>query len=389
MALPITYNVRNLYVRWQVTMLAISGIALVVAVFVILLSMVTGFKKVLSGTGRMDNVVVSQRGSNSELTSWINNERRNRVIVDERIARAGDGQPLVSSEIVVVANLLRREDGKPTNVTLRGVSSKAFEVREGIKVVKGRSFTPGIDEVIVGVRIADRIAGLQVGETFKAQKRTWTVVGHFEAEGGAFESEIWGDIDVMGPAFQRTGGANSVVFRLKDVSTLPAFAAEVTASKELQHELIAEKTYYENQSAPIATPLLALTGFVALVMGVGAVFGALNTMYAIVASRTREIGTLRALGFPRRSILITFLVESVLLAVVGGLIGCVLALPVDGLSTGSGNSAGFAEVAWAFRVTTRDMSIGLAFAAIMGFVGGFLPSVRAARLPITRALRDA
>lgn len=389
MALPISYNIRNLYVRWQVTLLAISGIALVVAVCVILLSMVTGFRKVLSGTGRMDNVVVSQRGSNSELTSWINNERRNRVIVDDRIERAKDGQPMVSSEIVVVASLLKREDLKPANVTLRGVSSKAFEVRQGIRITQGRSFTPGLDEVIVGVRIADRIHGLGVGESFKAQKRSWTVVGHFAAEGGAFESEIWGDLDVMGPAFQRTGGANSVVFRLKDVTTLPAFAEEIKSSKELQHELIAERTYYENQSAPIAIPLLALTGFVAVVMGVGAVFGALNTMYAIVAARTREIGTLRALGFGRGAILFTFLLESVLLALVGGLIGCLLALPADGMSTGSGNSAGFAEVAWAFRVTTRDLTLGLAFAAIMGFFGGLLPALRAARMPITRALRDA
>jgi ABC-type lipoprotein release transport system permease subunit len=388
-ALPISYNLRNLRVRWQVTLLAVSGIALVVAVFVILLSMVSGFRKVLTATGRADNVVVSQRGSNSELTSWINNERRNRVLVDERIARGADGEPLASSEIVVVANLLKKADGKPTNVTLRGVSQKAFEVRQGLRVVAGRNFTPGLDEVIVGVRIADRVAGLAVGDSFKAQKKNWTVVGHFEADGGAFESEVWGDLDVMGPSFQRTGGANSVVFRIRDTALLPAFAEEIRSSRELQHELIDERTYYENQSAAVATPLLALAGFVAIVMGVGAVFGALNTMYAIVSSRTREIGTLRALGFSRRSILVTFLIESVFLALVGGAIGCVLALPASGIQTGTGNTAGFAEVAWAFAITPRDLVVGLVFATAMGVIGGFLPSLRAARLPITSALRDA
>ena len=389
MALPISYNVRNLLVRWQVTLLAIVGIGLVVTVFVVLISMATGFRLALRATGEPGNAVVVQRGSGSELTSWVPLDDRNVIIVDARVARGADGQPLASPEVVVVANLPKKEGPDPTNVTVRGVTPRAYEVRGGIVITRGRKFTPGLYQIIVGDRIVDRIKGLDVGQKVKIQKQEWEVVGTFASRGGAFESEIWGDAEVMGPAFQRTGGSNSLVVRLKDASTLAAFDKDIRANPQMQLRVAEERKYYEDQAGPVAGPLMALAGFVAIVMGIGAVFGAMNTMYAIVAARTREIGTLRALGFSRRSILLSFVLESVFLAVVGGVLGCLLALPANGLTGATGNTAGFAELAWAFRVTPGTLMVGVIFAVLMGLFGGLLPAFRAARLPITSALREA
>ncbi|HZZ36651.1 MAG TPA: FtsX-like permease family protein [Caulobacteraceae bacterium] len=389
MALPLSYNLRNLLVRWKVTLLAIFGIGLVVMVFVILLAMASGFRLSLAATGSDANGIVVQRGSGSELTSWINSENGNLIVVDPRVAHDAGGQPLASREIVVVANLPKRDSRDPTNVTIRGVTPVAFKVRSGIRITQGRNFTTGLSEVIVGERIQRRIAGLDLGATVKLQRRDWQVVGVFSAEGGAFESEIWGDFDVMGPAFLRRGGQNSLTLRLADPATLPAFDTELQANRQMQVRMVSERQYYEDQSAPVSRPLMALAWFVSIVMGIGAVFGAMNTMYAIVVARTKEIGTLRALGFSRRSILVSFMIESLILALVGGAVGCLLAFPMNGFATGTGNTAGFAEIAFAFRLTPQDLAFGLAFALVMGFLGGLLPAVRASRLPITAALREA
>ena len=388
MALPLSYNVRSLLVRWKVTLLAIGGIALVVTVLIVLTAMSNGFRTALAATGSPDNGIVVQRGSGSELTSFFSREHRNLVEVDERIARNPEGKPLASPEIVIVANLRRRTDGEPTNVTVRGVTPMAFEVRNGVKIVSGRSFTPGLNEIIVGEKIARRVTGLDIGNEIAIQKPRWKVVGVFTAEGGAFESEIWGDYDVMGPAFLRGGGQNSLTVRLADPSKRAAFDKDIRENPQMQLQLDAERDYYANQSGPVSGPLMALAGFVAVVMGIGAVFGAMNTMYAIVAARTREVGTLRALGFSRRSILTAFLIESMALALVGGVFGCLLAFPMNGYSTGTGQTASFSEVAFAFRITPGSLVFGLIFAVLMGLFGGLLPAVRAARLPIISALRE-
>jgi putative ABC transport system permease protein len=388
MALPLSYNVRSLLVRWKVTLLAIGGIALVVTVLVVLTAMSNGFRLALAATGSPDNGIVVQRGSGSELTSFFSREHRNLIEVDARIARDTDGKPLASPEIVIVANLKRKVDGEPTNVTVRGVTPKAFAVRSGIAIVAGRTFTPGLNEIIVGDKIARRVSGLDIGSEVAIQKPRWKVVGVFTAEGGAFESEIWGDYDVMGPAFLRGGGGqNSLTVRLTDPSKRADFDKELRENPQMQVQLDGERDYYANQSGPVSGPLMALAGFVAVVMGIGAVFGAMNTMYAIVAARTREVGTLRALGFSRRSILVSFLVESTSLALVGGVLGCLLAFPMNGFTTGTGQTASFSEVAFAFRITPGSLIFGLVFALLMGFFGGLLPALRAARLPIASALR--
>jgi putative ABC transport system permease protein len=221
MAIPLYYNVRNVRVRWQVTLLAVGGIALVVAVFAVLMSMSEGFRAALRSTGRTDNAIIVQRGSASELTSGVPLDDRNKIVVDERIARDSEGRPLASWEWVVVIGLPKLSDGVPTNITLRAVTPRAFEVRGGIELVEGRTFTPGLDEVIVGRKLVDRVEGMAVGETVKYQQKRFEIVGLFESRGGAFESEIWGDFDTLGAIFQRGAGSNSLVVRMKDPATIP------------------------------------------------------------------------------------------------------------------------------------------------------------------------
>ncbi|MGA2902859.1 MAG: FtsX-like permease family protein [Candidatus Korobacteraceae bacterium] len=389
MALPLSYNLRNLRQRWKVTLLAIFGIGLVVAVFVTLLSMENGFCIALRSTGSPRNGIVTQRGSLSELTSWINIGDANVIMVDPRVARDSAGKPLASCEVVVLTTRPRRSDNQPANITFRGVSPEGFKVRNNVKIVDGRSFTPGLYEAIVGKKIANRVTGLNIGDTFSVQRHDFKIVGLFTADGSSFESEIWGDYDAMAPAIGRNGGCESLTLRLSDPSTLAAFDKEVRANPRVQLQIDSEPKYYENLAGPTAGALLGLAGFVAVVMGIGAVFGAMNTMYAIVSQRTREVGTLRALGFSRFSILVSFVLESVLLALIGGILGCLVAFTMNGYTAGTGQTQSFSEIAFAFKITPPVLIFGIVFAILMGFIGGLLPAFRAARMPITRALREA
>jgi putative ABC transport system permease protein len=388
-ALPLYYNIRNVRVRWQVTLLAVAGIALVVAAFSVLMSMSEGFAAALRSTGRTDNAIVVQRGSGSELTSAVPLEHRNQIVVDPRVARGKDGQPLACWEWVIVISAPKKTDGQPTNVTIRAVPPSTFEVRGGIQVTEGRSFTPGLDEVIVGRKLVDRIQGMGLGQTVKYQKKQFKIVGVFASQGGAFESEIWGDFDVFGAIFQRGAGSNSLVVRMKDPAEIPALDRWIRSNPQMQLQALSERKYYEDQAGPLSSILKKLARFVSFIMGIGAVFGAMNTMYAIVAARTREIGTLRALGFSRRAILLSFVIESVFLALVAGAVGCMLAFPMNGFSTGTGQTQSFSEIAFDFRITPTIVLTAMGFAVIMGLVGGLLPAVRAARLPIISALREA
>ena len=388
MALPLTYNVRNLRVRWKVTLLAIGGIALVVAVFIALGAMAAGFSVALSSTGSSDNGIVVQRGSLSEMTSGIAVDDANAIMVDPRIARSAQGRAMASPEQYVVIVLPKRTDGEPTNVTVRGVTPVAFDVRKEIDLVEGRRFTEGLEELVIGKQIRDRIHGLDLGATIRFQKRDWKIVGVFTAANGGFESEIWGDLGVMQAAFNRQGAYSSVTVRLANPASLTAFDADIRRNPQVQLQMKDERQYYADQTGIWGAAMWGLAIFVAVVTGVGAVFGAMNTMYAIVAARTREIGTLRALGFPRRSILFSFVLESVVLALVGGLIGCAIGSLANLMSAGSANAT-FSEIVWAFRVTPTILVAGLAFAILMGFFGGVLPAARAARMPITNALREA
>jgi len=389
MALPIRYNIRNLGQRWKVTLLAIFGIALVVAAVVVIASMGAGFQAALRATGTDNNAIVTQRGSLSELTSWINIGNAQTIMTDPRIARDSNGTPLASCEIVIIASKPKKSDNQPANITLRGVTPEAFKVRNGIKLVEGRMFEPGLFEVIVGKKISDRVVGLNIGDTIKVQRKELKVVGLFTADGSSFESEMWGDYNALGPAVGRNGGCESLTVRLTNPSVLSAFDKDLRANPQMQVQADSERAYYENQAGGIATALKILAGFVGIVMGIGAVFGAMNTMYAIVSQRTREIGTLRALGFSRFSVLLSFVMESMLLALVGGIIGCLVAFPMNGFTAGTGQTQSFSELAFAFKITPGIVLVGLIFAVLMGLVGGLLPAVRASQMPITKALREA
>jgi putative ABC transport system permease protein len=386
MAVPLSYNIRSLYIRRKTTTLAVAGIALVIAVLIVLVAMADGFRVALSATGSPWNAIVTQRGSRSELSSNITRDGAQVLSDDPRVMKDANGRALYSPELVVVANM-RRKDGTDINVTVRGVSEMAFTVRTGITVTEGRNFQPGLDEVIVGRKIFERIEGMEIGRSFKLQRRDWKIVGVFDANGSMFESEFWGDVEVIGPAFNR-GGYHSVTLRMRDPSTIDALDSELEHDPRLQVNVVQERQYYEDQSGVVSGQLLGLAVFVAVIMGIGAVFGAMNTMYALVAARTREIGTLRALGFSRVNILTAFVVESTALAIVGGALGCLLALPANGM-TAAAMGGNFSEIGFTFRTSGTALVVGMVLAVLMGVAGGVLPAFRAARMPITAALKDA
>jgi len=387
MALPLTYTFRNLMVRWKVTLLAIVGICLVVMVLMALLSVASGFQMTLRATGSPQNAIVVQQGADAELSSSVSTDHVNLITVDSRVARAADGTPLASPEFITIVALPRRADGVLANVTVRAVTPRAFAVRNGVTIVQGRAFRPGLYEIIVGKRTAERMQGLDLGSQVSLMRPTFEVVGVFTADGSSFESEIWGDLGAMGSAFNRAGEQSSLTVRLTDSAVLTDFNRDLKANPQFQLEAKEERRYYEDQAGPFSSFLLGLAMFVTLVMGIGALFGAMNTMYAIVAARTREIGTLRALGFSRLSVLTAFVLESILVALIGGLLGGLAAFSLNGFGV-STFGPNMSEIAFAFRTTWNEWLAALGFTLTVGILGGVLPALRAARLPITTALRE-
>lgn len=387
MAVPIKYSFRSVVVRWKSSLLAITGIGLVVAVFVGLLSMASGFRLALRASGNPENAIVLEKGALSELGSSFSQAAGNWLGNDPRIARSSEGTPFISPELVGIVALPKRSDGELTNVGVRGVTPLGFRVRNEVSIVAGRRPEPGSFEVVVGRQAQSRIRALDLGSRISLMKHDFEVVGVLSAEGSVFDSEIWGDFDTMASVFNRAGTVNSLTVRLEHPSVLPSFDKDLQANLQYPLEMTGERQYYEDQAGPLSKFLQGLAVLVAVIMGIGAIFGAMNTMYAVVANRTREVGTLRMLGFPRSAILTTFVFEGVLLALVGGGLGCLLSFLMQMLTTSS-TTASMSEVVFAFRVTTVDLVCGLLFAAIMGVIGSLLPALRAARLPIISALRE-
>jgi putative ABC transport system permease protein len=342
-----SYNLKSLAARWQITLLAVFGVATVVAVFVVLQAMAAGFLSTLKATGLPGNAIVVQKGARSEPASFFPRDQALSLAASSAVGHAG-GDALASPEVVVVVTLPGRR-GEPVNVTLRGVTPRATGVRGGLRVGSGRLPVPGTAEIMVGERIRRRVAGLEPGDSLRLQGRDFRVVGAFSAEGGAFESEIWGPLDVVGQAFHRDDGQSSLAVRLASPDALAELTRAIAADPRMRLEVQREDAFYEAQSSSVTTPLLALAGFVVVVMGIGAIFAALNTMSAVVSSRVREVAALRAVGFGRLGILAGFLLESAALGLAGGVLGCVLSLPAHGLRGGTGNTAGSAEVAWPSR----------------------------------------
>jgi putative ABC transport system permease protein len=387
MAIPLQYNIRNLFARKGSTILTAVGIGLVSWVFIFTLALAGGFQAALQETGSHENAIVVRNGSTAELTSILPRDVAAAIESQPEIARAPDGTPLVAHELVVVWNLVRK-NGTSTNVVVRGVTPKSFVLHSKVRLVEGRMFRPGLEEVVVGKLANARIAHLGVGDKIKLAGHAWSVVGVFDAQGTSFDSEIWGDVELFMPVFDRPV-YQSVTFRLDDPSHLAAIQKRLESDPRMSVQVKHEDDFYAAQSATLAGLLRGLGLFVTLIMALGAVFGALNTMYAAVGARTREIGTLLALGFSRGAILTSFLIESVLLATLGGLLGCLLVLPVNGITTSTTNFASFSEIAFRFQVTPMMLLAGLIFAAVMGALGGWFPSRNAARRVIVEALRQA
>jgi ABC-type antimicrobial peptide transport system permease subunit len=387
MKIPVIYNLRSLMARPVSTLTTALGMALVVVVFVAMMALANGFRAALVGTGSPDNVFVLRRGADSEMTSGIGRDAAQVIAGLPFAAQDAQGRPLVSAETFVVISLTRLHGGL-ANVVVRGVSPVALVVRKGIRIVAGRPFTSGAAEVLVGATLARRFPNTALGDTLRFGGRDWVVVGQFTAGGSAFESEIWGENEQFMPVF-RGEVFQSVAFRMKDPAAFAGIKAQLEADPRLFVTAYREREFYENQSVLLGTLLKFLAVFIAGVMAIGAVFGAINTMHASVASRAPEIGVLLTLGFTPRNVLASFLLESVLLAALGGAVGCALALPINGLVTSTTNWNSFSEVAFAFRVGPRLLVQGLLFGMVMGLIGGFLPARRAARQEVAEALRQA
>jgi len=385
--IPLAYNVRNLAARRTSTSLTALGIAAVAWVFIFTLALAGGFEAALRTTGSAKNAIVIRNGASSELMSIVSREAADAVAAQPEVARAADGAPLEASELVVIWNL-ERKSGNTTNVIVRGVTPRSLALRENARLLAGRMFRPGVEEIVVGKMLSERFKHCGLNERIQLAGRVWTVVGILDADGSAYDSEIWGDVELFMPIFDRPVFQN-VTLRLDDPSHFGALKKRIEADPRFSLQVRREDEFYAAQSGMMATLLRTLGLFVTLIMALGAVFGALNTMYASVSSRTKEIGTLLALGFSRGAVMLSILIESTILCVFGGLIGCLLALPVRSFTTGTMSFASFSELAFRFQVTPGMLLGGVLFAACMGLVGGFFPARRAARMPITEAVRQA
>ncbi|MFZ6750267.1 ABC transporter permease [Undibacterium sp. Ren11W] len=384
--IPISYIARNLWVRRVTTLLTAGGMALVVFVFATVLMMSEGIRATLVATGQVDNVLVLRKGAGAEINSGI--DRGQAAIIESLpgIATNGNGLRLLSKEPVVLNNLPKRSNGKPSNVTVRGTSALALELRPQVQLKQGRMFRPGSSEIIAGQAIASGFRGAGLGETLHFAQRDWLVVGIFDSGKTGFDSEIWGDSEQMMAAFRRNA-YSTIVFRLADQSAFDHLKSAIEADQRLQIEAKPEIQFYAEQSEALATFIRILGLSLSVIFSIGAVVGAMITMFAAVAQRVGEIGTLRALGFRRTAVLLAFLLESLLLSLVGGLIGLFAASWMQTVDISTTNFQTFSELAFQFKLTPEIALKTLLFSLFMGFVGGFIPSWQAARMKIVDCLR--
>lgn len=384
----VSFNLRTLPQRKGGALAAIFGIAGVVAVFVGVLSIAKGFEAAMVGTGSPSNAVVLRAGADTEMTSILGREDATLLSTVPGVARSGD-QALVSPELFVIVNLPKKSTGTDANVPMRGVERPAFAVRDGVRVVEGRMFEWGKNEVIVGRAAVDQFAGLDLGSELRFGRNAWRVVGIFEAGGGLPESELWADAAVLAPAYQRGSSYQIALVKLASPGSFQQFKDAITSDPRLNVKVVRETEYYEEQSRLLVLIITGLGTIIAGLMAAGAIFGALNTMYTAVSARVREIGTLKALGFGGSPVVISVLIESLVLAAIGGTLGAVGAwLAFDGYRTATINYQSFSQVAFAFDVTPGLLLNGIVYAAIIGTIGGLFPAIRAARMPVSAALRE-
>ncbi|MFV2073250.1 MAG: ABC transporter permease [Thermoanaerobaculales bacterium] len=389
MAIPFSYNVRSIGARWKAAVVSVLGIAGTVGVFVAMLAMARGFQATLIASGSASNAIIRRAGASSEMDSGVSLDQA-RVIADAgQVARNEANIPLTSPEVVVIGAFKLKKSGTDANVQIRGMTPLVLEVRPTVTVVEGRFFKPGLAELVIGSYAVQTYKGLDLGSTVSFGGQDWEVVGIFDAGGSAFDSEIWTDYSVLAQAFRRPDNVfQSVTARLDSPTSFEAFKDALTSDPRLTVQVDRETTYYAKQSQMVSTMIRVLGFLVAFVMAIGAVFGALNTMYSAVAARAREIATMRALGFSGGSVVLSFLLESLLIALVGGVLGCIAVLPLNGFTAGTMNWQTFSHLAFAFRVTPGLLATGIVFSFVMGIIGGVLPAVRAARLQVAPALRE-
>lgn len=386
MAIPLSYNIRNLKLRKGLTIMTALGIALTVTTAVFLMALLAGLNKAFMTSGDPLNVLVMRKGSTAELSGGFDADLFPTLKTLPGIATDGQGQAMASGEWVVVVVLPRKDGTGDVNVSVRGLMPAGLELRPNAKLIEGRWFTTGQREVVVGKSIHDRFSGANVGDTMDFAKGQWKVVGVFDSGGTAYDSEIWGDVNQIAVDFDRQGGYASAYLRATDPVAAEALKNRVSDDQRLKLEGTLETEYYENQTK--SGGAIKFIGIVvAIIMAIGSSFAAMNTMYAAVAYRSREIATLRILGFSRPSILTSFVIEAILLSLLGAVVGIVLILPFNGMTTGVGNSVTFSETVFSLQLTWRVALIAVAFAVIMGLAGGFAPAWHAARQDILTALR--
>ena len=381
-------GLRTVGQRLGSSLATVFGVMGVVGVLIVVLSIGEGFRRALVSSGSDDTALVLRSGSDSEMTSGLLRDSTRIIAEAPGVLRGAQG-PVASAELYVVVDVPKQSTGTDANVPLRGVQPAAFQVRDEIKMVEGRQFQPGRNEIIVGKSAASEFAGLEVGNTKRWGGVEWTVVGIFEAGGGLAESEIWCDVGVLQPAYRRGSTFQAVYAKLESAEAFDGFKDNLTTDPRLDVKVIRESEYYEAQSRTLHSIIKGLGFFIGLVMAVGATFGALNTMYSAVATRTREVATLRALGFGAGPVVISILAEALFLALVGGALGAAVAyLGFNGFRTATMNWSSFSQVAFQFAVTPPLIALGTAFALVIGLIGGLFPAIRAARMPVATALRE-
>jgi putative ABC transport system permease protein len=389
MALPVNYHVRSIVNRWPSTLVAVLSIAGTVGVFIVMLAMDQGFRSTLVESGSPQNALILRGGAISEMMSVVMLDQA-RVIADAPgVARSASGDPLVSAEVVVIGAFPLASSGSDANVQIRGISPRALEVRPDVRIVQGRFIQSGLTELVAGKNVPGTYRGFDLGSAVDFGGGRWTIVGVFDAGGSAFDSEVWCDASVLNQIYKRPENVfQSATVRLASVDDFKKFKDAVTSDPRLTFDVFPEATFYAEQSRMLSKIIRVLGFLVAGIMAVGAVFAALNTMYSAVSARSAEIGTLKALGFSPANIVASFLVESMFIALAGGAVGCLAALPFNGFTTGTLNWASFSYLAISFRVTPLVLAGGIVFSLVMGIVGGIPPAVRAARVPVIVALRE-
>lgn len=388
MPIPVVYNFRSVRARWPSTIVAVLGIAGTVGVFVAMLSLAMGFKATLVSSGSPGNALVTRAGASSEMMGAVTLDEVKIVQDAPGVARSGSA-PLVSPEVVVIAPFPLKSTGTDANVQIRGVSGNALLVRDKIKIVQGRFLQPGLSELVVGRNVPGTYAGLTLGKTVIFGGEKWKVVGVFDAGGSAFDSEVWCDARILDQVYKYPENIfQSVTAHLTSPAELQQFKDSITADPRMNVDVSSEIDYYAKQSTRMTTLITVLGGVVAAIMAFGAIFGALNTMYSAVAERSREIATMRAIGFGAASVVVSFLIEAILISLIGGLLGCIAVLPLNGLTKGAMNWQTFSYLAFAFRITPLLLAMGVVFALAMGLIGGVPPAIRAATRPVAESLRE-